>query len=174
MSVQTFDFSTLYSSIPHDRLNTRIGNLVHNAFRKNDGSVRYTYIKVTRAKGYFAHEMNGGGDNMYSADNICKMIEFLTNNNFVQFRGSLFRQMIGIPMGTNCAPLLTDLFLYSYVNEFLDNMIRSGHMRLARSFNLCYRYTDDLIVFNNKTFLDYFKEVYTSQLTVEKAIVYIF
>ena len=41
--------------------------------------------------------------------------------------------------------------------------------RLARSFNLCYRYIDDLIVFNNKKFLDYLKEIYPSQLTVEKA-----
>ena len=40
-------------------------------------------------------------------------------------------------MGTNCAPLLADLVFHSYENEFLDNMIRSGH-RLARSFNLCY------------------------------------
>ena len=36
------------------------------------------------------------------------------------------------------------------------------------SFNLCYRYTDDLIVYNNKTFLDYLKEIYPPQLTVEK------
>ena len=70
---------------------------------------------------------------------------------------------------TNCAPLLADLFLYSYENEFLDNMIRSGYRRLARSFNLCYRYIDDLIVFNNKKFLDYLREIYPSQLTVEKA-----
>ena len=97
------------------------------------------------------------------------MIEVLIDNIFVQFGGHLFRQVIGIPMGTNCAPLLADLFLYSYDNEFLDNMIRSGHRRLARSFNLCYRYIDDLIVFNNKKFLDYLKEIYPSQLTVEKA-----
>ena len=48
-------------------------------------------------------------------------------------------------------------------------MIKSGHRRLARSFNLCYRYIDDLIVFNNKKFLDYLKEIYPSELTVEKA-----
>ena len=48
-------------------------------------------------------------------------------------------------------------------------MIKSGHRRLARSFNLCYRYIDDLIVFNNKKFLDYLKEIYPSQLTVEEA-----
>ena len=51
----------------------------------------------------------------------------------------------------------------------MDNVIRSGHRRrLARSFSLCYRYTDNLIVFNNKKFLDYLKEIYPSQLTIEK------
>ena len=75
---------------------------------------------------------------MYTADNICKMIEFLIDNIFVQFGECLFSQVIGIPVRTNCAPLLADLFLYSYENEFLDNKIRGGHRRLARSFNLCY------------------------------------
>ena len=74
------------------------------------------------------------------------------DNIFVQFGGCLFFQVIGIPIGTNCAPLHANLFLYSYENEFLNNMTRSGHRRLPRS---CYRYTDDLIVFNNKNFLDY-------------------
>ena len=66
---------------------------------------------------------------MYTADDICKMIEFLINNIFVQFGGRFIHQEIGIPMGTNCAPLLADLFFYSYENQFLDNMIRSGHMQ---------------------------------------------
>ena len=48
-------------------------------------------------------------------------------------------------------------------------MIRSGLRKLARSFNLCYRYTDDLIVFNNKKFLDHLKEIYPSQLNVDQA-----
>ena len=73
-------------------------------------------------------------------------------NIFVKFGGCLFGQVIGIPMETNCAPMLADLFLYSYERKLLDNMIRGGHRKLARSFNLCYRYTDDLIVFNNKKF----------------------
>ena len=96
ISVQTFDFSTLYTSIPHNLLKFKISNLVHNTFRKKDGNVRYTHVKVTRAKGYFTHDKNGGGDNMYTADNICKLIEFLIGNIFVQFGGRLFRQAIGI------------------------------------------------------------------------------
>ena len=46
-------------------------------------------------------------------------------------------------------------------SEFLDNMIRGGHRKLARSFNLCYRYIDDLIVFNNKKFGDYMSKRFT-------------
>ena len=76
-SVQTFDFSTLYTSIPHDLLKSRISNLVHNAFKKKDGRVRYTHIKVIRAKGHLTRDIYGDGDNMETADKICKMIEFL-------------------------------------------------------------------------------------------------
>ena len=45
---------------------------------------------------------------MYTADNIFKMIKFLIDNIFVQFGGRIFHQVIGIPMGTNCAPLLAE------------------------------------------------------------------
>ena len=74
-----------------------------------------------------------------------------------------------VPMGTKCAPLLADLFLYSYESEFLDNMISGGHRKLAMSFSLCYQYIDDLIVCSNKKFGGYVKEIHPSQLTVEKA-----
>ena len=169
-SVQTYDFSTLYTSIPHNLLKSRItAHIIHNSFKRRNGSNRYTHIKITSGKGYFIDTINPGGDNLYTADQICRMVEFLIDNIFVKFGGCLFRQVIWIPMGTNCASLLADLFLYSYESEFLDNMIRGGHRKLARSFNLFYWYIDDLIVFNNRKFRDYVKEIYPSQLTVEKA-----
>ena len=42
------------------------------------------------------------------------MLNWLIDNIYVVFGGQVFQQIIGIPMGTNCAPLLADLFLYSY------------------------------------------------------------
>ena len=71
-------------------------------------------------------------------------------------------------MGTNCTPILADLFLYSDESDFLDNMVKSGHWKYGRSFNLCFRYIDDLIVFNNKKFCEYVKDIYPCQLNVEK------
>ena len=77
------------------------------------------------------------------------MIEFLVDNIYVRFGRQLFRQMVGIPVGTNCAPLLAGLLLYSYENEFLDKLLKEGKRKLARKPNLSYRYNDDLISFNN-------------------------
>ena len=51
------------------------------------------------------------------------MIKFLVDSIYVRFDGQLFRQIVGISMGTNCAPLLADLFLYSCENEFLIHHI---------------------------------------------------
>ena len=77
-------------------------------------------------------------------------------------------KLIGIPMGTNCAPLLADLFLYSYENEFLDKLIKEGKRKLAGRFNLSYRYIDDLISFNNKRFKEFISDIYPKELTILK------
>ena len=96
------------------------------------------------------------------------MIEFLVDNIYVSFGGQLFRQMVGIPMGTNCAPLLADLFLYSYENEFLDKLIKGGKRKLARKFNLSYRYIDDFISFNNTRFKEFISDIYPKELTISE------
>ena len=75
--------------------------LVHNAFRKKDWSVRY-HINITRGKGYFIDDMNNGGDN------ICKMTEFLIGKIFGQFGECIFCLVIIIQMGVNSIPLLAD------------------------------------------------------------------
>ena len=47
------------------------------------------------------------------------MLEFLVDNIFVVFAEKVFQQIVGIPMGTNCAPLLANIFLYSYEAELI-------------------------------------------------------
>ena len=154
-SIQKFDFSTLYTSIPHDLLKSRMNSIINNAFKHKNGATRYTHIKVCRNKSCFTSDPLNG-DNKYTANDICKMIEFLVDNIYVRFGGQLFRQMVGIPMGTNCAPLLADLFLYSYENEFLDKLIKEGKRKL------------DLISFNNKRFKEFISDIYPKELTISE------
>ena len=85
-SIQTFHFSTLYTSIPHDLLKSHINNIINNAFKYKNGATQYTHIKVGRNKSYFtSYPLNG--DNKYTANDICKMIEFLVDHLYVRFGG---------------------------------------------------------------------------------------
>ena len=41
-----------------------------------------------------------------------------------------------IPMGTNCAPLLADIFLYSYEAEFIQSLLSTGKKKISISVQL--------------------------------------
>ena len=85
------------------------------------------------------------------------MLEFLIDNIFVMFGGRVFQQTVGhTPMGTNCAPLLADLFLYSYESDFIQGFLKKNEKKLARSFNFTFRYIDDVLSLNNSRFGDFF------------------
>ena len=68
-SIQTFGFSALYTSIPHDLLKSRMNNIIKNAFKHKNGATRYTHIKVGRNKSHFTSGPLSG-DNKYTANDI--------------------------------------------------------------------------------------------------------
>ena len=56
-------------------------------------------VKIISGKGYFKDTINPDGDNLYTADQICRMVEFLIDNIFVKFGECLFVRSGEIPMG---------------------------------------------------------------------------
>ena len=95
------------------------------------------------------------------------MLEFLIDNIFVIFGGRVFQQTVGIPMGTNCAPLLADLFLYSYEEDFIQGLLKKNEKKLARSFNFTFRYIDNVPSLNNASFGDFVDRVYPIKLEIK-------
>jgi hypothetical protein len=61
-----------------------------------------------------------------------------------------FQQIIGTQMETKCAPLLADLFLYSYEAEILQRLTKDSKITEAKTFNLTFRYIYDVLTINNK------------------------
>jgi hypothetical protein len=96
------------------------------------------------------------------------MLEFLIDNIFVSFGGVLFQQVVGIPMGTNCAPLQADLFLYSYESEFLQNLVKDKKIHEARAFNFTYRYIDNVLSINNPRFAEFLSLIYHPELEIKE------
>ena len=118
-SIKSFDFSTLYTVIPHQKLKSRLATIIRNSFIHKNGNRRYKFLVLGREGPYFVKE-HSDSKNKYTEDDIVNMLEFLVDNIFVIFGGKVFQQIVGIPMGTNCAPLLADIFLYSYEAEFIS------------------------------------------------------
>ena len=53
---------------------------------------------------------------------MCEALTYLLDNIFIRFDTKLYRQIVGIPMGTNFAPLIADLFLFFYEKDFMDSL----------------------------------------------------
>ena len=156
----------LYTTIPHQKLKSRLATLIRNSFLHKNGNRRYKYLVLGREGLYFVKE-HSDSKNKYIEEDIIKMLEFLVDNIFVVFAGKVFQQIIGIPMGTNCAPLLADIFLYSYEAKFIQSLLSAGKRRLASQFNFTYRYIDDVLSINNPDFENYLGQMYPPELEIK-------
>jgi hypothetical protein len=70
-------------------------------------------------------------------------------------------------MGKNCTLLLVDLFLYSYEAAFVQVFLKKNEKKLARSFNLTFRYIDDVFSLNNSRFCDFVDHIYPIELKIK-------
>ena len=70
-------------------------------------------------------------------------------------------------MGTNCASLLADIFLYSYEADVIQSFLSTGKKWLASLFNPTYRYIDDALSINNPEFENYLGQMYPAELKIK-------
>ena len=96
------------------------------------------------------------------------MLHFLLDNVYIQVGDRVFQQCIGIPMGTNCAPLLADLLFHDYESAAMILFSRGGTSPIPKSFSLTRRYIDGLITINNLRFDGAIGKIYPSALTLKE------
>ena len=104
---------------------------------------------------------------LYIVVSFIQMLDFLIDNIFVLFCGRVFQQTVGISMGTNCTPLLADLFLDAYEADFLQGLLKHKDRKLAQNFNSSFRYIDDVLSVSNSRFGDYLHRIYQNELEVK-------
>ena len=76
-------------------------------------------------------------------------------NVYVQSDGMVYQQIVGIPMGTNGAPLIADLFLYCYESYFMSDLQKSKRFDLIDMFNDTSRYSPSITLNLGNIFLIY-------------------
>ena len=101
---------------------------------------------------------------------MCDALHYLLDNIFIRFGSKLYRQIVGIPMGTNCATLVADLYLFCYERAFMlslsDNYSQTD---IIEAFNSTFRYLDDLLNIDNPYFVQMVGQIYPTELQLNKA-----
>ena len=95
--------------------------------------------------------------------------DLLLDNVIIRFGTKLYRQVVGIPMGTNCAPLVDDLFLFCHERDFMVSLSDDKQADITDAFNTTSRYFDDISNINNVYFDNMVSQIYPSELQLNKA-----
>ena len=91
------------------------------------------------------------------------------DNIYIRFGTKLYRQIVGIPMGTSCAPLVADLFLFCYERDFMISLSNDNQADIIRTFNSTSRYLDDVLNIDNPYFEGMVNQIYPPELQLNKA-----
>ena len=106
----------------------------------------------------------------WTCTEFSEVFTFLMENNYIcAIWCMVYQQIVGIPMGTNCAPLITDLFLYCYERDFMSNLQKSRRFDLIDKFNDISRYFDDIFTIDNPEFAEHIPNIYPRELQLNKA-----
>ena len=100
---------------------------------------------------------------------MCEALKYLLDNVYIRFGTELYRQIINIPMGTNCAPFVADLFLFYYERDFMILLSDVKQAEILESVKSTSRYLDDLLNIDNPYFEGMINRIYPSELQLNKA-----
>ena len=160
-SISTFDFSTLYTKIPHDLLIQVLSEVIDFVFK---GSVR-NRIGFSEKSVYWTNK--GVDKRFFTKDTLKAAVVHLISKCYFVIGNTVFIQKIGIPMGIDPAPFWANLFLYHYENNFITKI---GSQKSNRGFkyHAVMRFIDDLCAINDGgEFGKSFNEIYPPELELK-------
>ena len=96
-SLSTYDFSTLYTALPHNLIKEKLSDLIERTFYKKEGKL---YLACNDKKAFFTSADHYRGYHLWSCQSVCDASSFLLDNIYIRFGTKLNIQIVGIPMGT--------------------------------------------------------------------------
>ena len=162
--MSTYNFSTLYSALPHNLIKDKLGHLIERTFQR-EGS---HYIAFNDRNAFLTSDAVRNY-NLWSCQKVCEALTFILDNIYFRFGSNLYRQIVGMPMGTSCALLVADLFLFCYQRDFMLSLSEDKQSDVIEAFNSTSRYLDDLLNIDSNLFDSMVNHIYPSELQLDKA-----
>ena len=165
--ISTYDFSTLYTKLPHDDLLNNLSKIVDFAFSggntKKDGNRKFLTIK---GKSVFWTKKKHGKNSMSKQD-IKTLTSHLIKETYFKIGNKLFHQVIGIPMGIDPAPFWANLHLYSYECDFITSLMKLDKGRAMRFLRACRFIDDECNLNDGGEFGRSYRSIYPSELELK-------
>ena len=140
--------------------------VIHIHFLSTESQKRTSVLQIRRD---FFSNKTYDSYKCWTCTEFSEAFTFLMENIYVQFDDMVYQQIVGIPMGTNCAPLIADLFLHCYERDFMSNLQKSKRFDLIDKFNDTSRYLDDIFTIDNPEFAEHIPDIYPRELQLNKA-----
>ena len=162
-SIATYDFSTLYTKLPHGQLIDRLSKIIDFVFMGGDKS----YIKIgLSGQAYWARAKGRGV--AFTKGSLKMAVAHLIENCFFRVGDRVMRQAVGIPMGIDPAPFWANLFLYSFEEQHVSSLIKNNVKGRAKCFHSTKRFIDDLCAVNDGgEFGKTFRDIYPPELELK-------
>ena len=157
-------FSTIYTTLPHNLVGEKLIGLIEWIF-VDEGS---PYIACNERQAFFTSG-DAGRCRPWSCQGVCGALICLLDNICVGFGTGLCRQIVGIPMGTNCAPLVADLFLFCCERDFMPSLSDVEQAKIIEAFKPTSRYLDDLLNIGSPYFEGMVGRIYLPDLRLGRA-----
>ena len=142
-------------------IRNHLADLIEKTFRREE----VLYLACNEECTFFASEEHKKY-HLWSCQKVTDALIYLLDNIHIKFGSKLYRQNVGIPMGTNCAPppLVADLFLFCYERDFMKSLTKEKRYELIDAFNSTSRYLDDLLNIDNIHFEHMVHRIYPAEL----------
>ena len=167
-SITNWDFATLYTKIDHNKLKDKMSEFICRIMDDVANSNKAAkFICCSKSRTYFSK--NRSKTNVcFSKEELVANVKLIIDNCYILYHDKIFRQVIGIPMGTNCAPYLANIFLHMYEYLYLKTLVDNGQIETARKLSNTFRYQDDCISLNDSgEFGRHFSQIYPSEMVLE-------
>jgi len=153
-SIATYDFAKMYTMLEHQCIIEELKQIINYTLKDKFGLL--ICGKTTKLCEINSCDIN--------RSKLMKLIEYVVTNTYFSLGDNIYKQSHGIPMGTDCAPQLANLYLHGVEYKYLIKTMHSNYA-LAKKLSMTGRYIDDLTNFNGGNIFDKVKtDIYPSSL----------
>ena len=158
-SIATYDFSELYTSLPHDEIYINLSNIIENVFNYRDRKGLPTKLciyksnkddKIWSTTRWVKRPRVGTF--YFTKDSMLEGLKYQLSNTSFTFGGWVFNQNCGIPMGVDDGPEIANLNLHQLEYQFL-NELKKIDIYQARKLSFTFRFIDDISSFNSNDYI---------------------